>query len=150
MGCDIHVFAEQRSNSVWRRTDPMPRDLQLQDPFLQQHPEYITCEPGRGFYDGRWYQLFGALAGVRDAAGANLYGGRGIPDDVSPVVRGHAEEWGPDGHSHSWATLEELRHPDLVALADHSDEWARMYEGLKRVAWSDDESRVRLVFWFDN
>ena len=34
---------------------------------------------------------------------------RGLPDDISPLVRKEAEHWEGDGHSHSYFTLKELK-----------------------------------------
>ena len=69
-------------------------------------------------YDGRNYDLFAILANVRNGygfAGVDTGDGfnpiampKGIPSNVSKVVRQEAERWGDDGHSHSYLTVKEL------------------------------------------
>lgn len=69
-------------------------------------------------FDGRNYDLFAILADVRNGygfAGCETGEGfnpidqpRGLPDDVSSIVEKASEEWGIDGHSHSFITLREL------------------------------------------
>lgn len=52
----------------------------------------------------RNYQLFGLLAGVR-CEGPRA---KGIPENVSKIIAQSCEEYGEDGHSHSYSSLEEF------------------------------------------
>ncbi|MBH9645074.1 hypothetical protein [Burkholderia vietnamiensis] len=73
---------------------------------------------GMKIYDGRNYDLFAMLADVRNGrgfAGCKTGEGfnpiaepKGIPDDASDEFKAIAEQWGCDGHSHSYLTLREL------------------------------------------
>jgi hypothetical protein len=75
-----------------------------------------TCVRCRGagkrqaaFYDGRNYQLFAILAGVRDYGKVvPIAKPRGVPEDLSAEVREDVDGYGPDAHGASWYTLKEL------------------------------------------
>ena len=95
MGCDIHFYVEvKQDDGAW-----LPRNEDL--------------------YDGRNYDLFAILAGVRNGVGfAGVKTGdgfnviaepRGLPDDVSNDILQESEDWGRDGHSHSWLTVAEIK-----------------------------------------
>lgn len=98
MGCDIHEWVEVRVGGKWEMTD-------------------VNLDVGRN------YDLFGMLADVRNGrgfAGVDTGDGfvpilgresptRGIPLDASPEYAAEVENWGGDGHSHSWLTLAELK-----------------------------------------
>lgn len=109
MGCDIHLHVEVRDQSGnWSELEGAPS------------------------YRGRNYELFAMLADVRNygetpgeiseadwlasADHGMLHSDRidpideprGLPDDVSAAVQQSSDEWGIDGHSHSWFTVEEL------------------------------------------
>lgn len=83
MGCDIHAFTEVKIRGVW-------------------HCHSVLSVP-------RTYRLFGRMAGVRnwDPAVAPIALPRGLPDDISAVVRLYAVCWEGDAHSHSWLTASE-------------------------------------------
>lgn len=60
-------------------------------------------------YDSRNYVLFSILAGVRNYQGIEpIAHPRGLPADVSSVVRADSNRWGEDGHSHSYLTVADL------------------------------------------
>lgn len=126
MGCDIHLYVEKRVNGTWEPADDWK-------PYLEANPtwtSYMTDEERAdytdrldinwddAFYSGRNYDLFAILAGVRNGRGfAGVQTGegfnpisppRGLPADVTAPVKQRSEEWGVDGHSHSWLTLAEL------------------------------------------
>ena len=155
MGCDIHAFAERRTESGAYEF------IELDDPP----------------FDVRSYGLFAFLAGVRNYSDIQpLAEIRGCPDDASDYVKVERDDWEYDGHSHSWLSIDELlafdydsftedrrvtqRMPggwiDCAATADPGDgkqttyrnflgQW--FFEELNRLK----ESKVdRVVFWFDN
>jgi hypothetical protein len=138
-------------------------------------------------YNGRNYDLFAILADVRNGYGfAGSYTGEGfkpisepkdIPSDVSVEVEKASENYGIDGHSHSWFTVKELNDYDweqetvtlragwyemrtpLEELKQNTETalykdcvgnfYTETIPKLKELAGNDLES-VRIVFWFDN
>jgi hypothetical protein len=104
MGTDIHSFAERRTRRGWEAcTDPTATVPDGTPALL-------------GFYCGqdRNYALFAILAEVRRLTNSGFDAvrpPRGLPHDLSPIVRAIAEEHGRSGmcvHGHSWLTLREL------------------------------------------
>lgn len=100
MGCDIHLYNEKLVNGKW-----VPAD--------RWAPSNDAWDNGRAVclsetYADRNYNLFGLLAaGVRTEHPFSFQP-RGLPDNVSPEVRGEAEAWGHDGHNHSHLYLNEM------------------------------------------
>ena len=105
MGCDIHMYVETRKNDKWNKVGPT---------WKMEYWDGLSDEP----YEGRNYRLFGLLANVRNGYGfAGCDTGnaitpidmpRGLPADVSYQIQKISDNWGEDGHSHSWFTLKEL------------------------------------------
>jgi hypothetical protein len=105
MGCDIHFFTEVRKNGKWESVD----EWEEEDGWT--HVE-------RELYRGRNYNLFSILADVRNGYGfAGIDTGepfnviaapRGVPESASDEYKNLVTQWGPDGHSHSWLTLQEI------------------------------------------
>lgn len=100
MGCDIHPFVEvQLEEGSW--------DLVLK-------PELTEYGFTNNYYFSRMrnYDLFGVLADVRNGTYGEEFvpiaEPRGLPDDISCDVKAISEDWGIDGHSHSYLTLKEL------------------------------------------
>jgi hypothetical protein len=133
MGCDIHTFIEAKVNGHWH--------------FAGSHDRF-----------SRNYRVFAELAGVRGdpASGKPVAPDRGLPDDVSFWVKLESDRYGEDGHSHSWASWQEVAEladrcsafePYVVSQfgylcgnhVDDEDEWRE--QGIED---------VRVVFWFDN
>lgn len=85
MGCDIHPYAERKTDNGWEKIEGL-------------HP-----------FDWRSYGMFGFLANVRNySAVPPLSEPRDLPDDISDAVRAESESWKGDGHSHSWLSVAEL------------------------------------------
>lgn len=85
MGCDIHTFAERKTDAGW---------------------EVI---PGLRPFNDRSYGIFGFLAGVRNySAVPQIAARRNLPEDASDLAREEYEGWGGDAHSASWLSVEEL------------------------------------------
>lgn len=143
MGCDIHLHVEIKVEGAW------------------QHYQ----APGIS----RDYRLFAKMAGVRNYENeiVPISEPKGLPKDLTLVTAKDAEEWGVDGHSHSWldkheiARLAEWCHErvemdhmrrDLEYGVLHSYLFGNSYAGPSKwpeeqPAWLED---VRFVFWFDN
>lgn len=93
MGCDIHAFAEVKTNGKWKFNKSINID--------------------------RNYDLFSILANVRNGYGfAGVKTGegfvpisepKGVPCDASSKYLTKCLEWDGDGHSHSWLTLKEIK-----------------------------------------
>jgi hypothetical protein len=102
----------------------------------------------------RNYARFAALAGVRGEGPAP----RGIPGDVSETTQYLIDEWGEDGHSHSWLELDEAvkifveTGSDEKEVGEDPPYWRKWpYSFFFDV---DEEKATehdyRIVFWFDN
>lgn len=107
MGCDIHSYVEVMKNQRWILHTP---------------------EPG---YTWRDYGMFGILAGVRMRGFNPMAKHRGLPKNVSKEVKELADEYGGDGHTHSYLTLKEILDYDYdqtiplhgVLSAKKYDQW---------------------------
>lgn len=85
MGCDIHAYAERKTEQGWELV------------------------PIRDLFQPRYYSVFAFLAGARNYSAIDpIAQPRGTPKDVSDAVRKEIEDWGCDGHSHSWLSVAEL------------------------------------------
>lgn len=158
MGCDIHSFAETRVN-------PDGGDW-----------EGIPFKP----FDWRNYGMYAFLAGVRNySAVPPIAEPRGLPQGLSHQVKREVEEWGDDGHTHSWLLMSELLAFDYDnTLEDRRytrQEGPNFFNGGatsepgqgKRTTWREflgpeffrdlemlraagNQDNTRVVFWFDN
>jgi len=130
MGCDIHMYAEKKIRGEWQKFGPcFPcayyragepcLDYLLGDGEQWLSNEILTDQP----YKSRNYTLFAWLADVRNGLGVAgvdtgdrippLSEPRGIPEDASLAVKKKSDEWGSDGHSHSWFLLSEIFAADI-------------------------------------
>ena len=90
MGCDGHFYIEVVEKFAGGHTT---------------NKEYVMCVAERVWF-GRNYILFGLMAGVR--GGRTLFEPKGLPENMSSDVARASKEWGSDGHSHSWLSIDEL------------------------------------------
>ncbi len=119
MGCDIHMFIEYKvGNGKWEADEHhTPTVIDYCSPSDSQKCE--ACEKGRpleceqSYRDfpqvdatSRNYRLFGALAEVR---GEGSKPPKGLPKNVSKGIKEASENYGSDGHSHSYLTLKEFK-----------------------------------------
>jgi hypothetical protein len=139
MGCDIHLFTEIKIAGQWH---------------TYSQPCIARC-----------YQLFEKMAGVRGNVENAIASPRGLPANVSAVVKWAANRWASDGHSHSWLNAKEIA--ELIDWYDRNSqrsdalgwEW-RELGYLDENGWGDwhnyprDRAEgiedIRWVFWFDN
>lgn len=144
MGCDIHGVVERRSGDKWvgvRVLGFVHRSGQADEPYG------FVGDVARS----RNYRRFAALAGVRGHGPE----ARGVPPDISDTSKLLIDQWGGDGHSHSWLPLSEA-----IAIFASTEYWP---ENVKEGDWpradpaslffdveSDKVEEHRLVFWFDN
>ena len=135
MGCDIHGTIEKKVGNKWIMVDRLSYGL----PALNRN-----------------YERFGALAGVRATGGPKP---RGIPADVSESTKLYINEWGCDGHSHSYLDLREAAVVFLKTdysfdrhnINGHEQKYPiSYYFGIEDEELDEELSEYRLVFWFDN
>ena len=152
MACDIHSFAEKKTDQGWRFTGLRP-------------------------FEWSWYGLFGFLADVRNySAVPPIAERRGFPENASDAVHEEYSNWGDDAHSASWLTVQELSEFDYDALMEDRRVTIQFPEGHQNsgltcepgegrtmtcreflgVAFFDELERLkssgaeRIVFWFDD
>lgn len=140
MGCDIHLVVERRVKDKWIAVNTMNS---------HQHIQYAKEERDWSMPAARSrnYMRFAALAGVRGEGPPP----RGLPDDLSETARFLVEDYGVDGHSHSWLPLDEackiFAATQLPPLSDHFAVYPASY--FFEVE-SNSLADHRLIFWFDN
>lgn len=158
MGADIHLWVERKlPNGKWAmhdRCDAISKEA------------YALPTEGDGHYsidrayhraNSRNYRFFAALAGVRGEGPEP----RGLPPDVSDYVLYESDEYGQDGHSHSWMTAREfmpifaehcLDATHTVAVVGGQTTWARLFEQFFATYLDSpgDFDNYRVVFFFDN
>jgi len=140
MGCDIHAHFEIKINGKW---------LHWSQPNI-----------------GRNYKVFAKMANIRnDGTIIPLSKPRGLPDDITETTRIHANNWGIDGHSHSWLNSYEIGlvikfHESQVEEKERyriehyqwgylfGNSWTSFHKYRNEYLPEIDE--FRLVFWFDN
>lgn len=121
MGCDIHLYAEQCTNLDGRWEilappvgKPVPwRFGRYSSGIVQEGDPYERMDGATGYlrpwFDTRHYRLFALLANVRNYDQVEPFARpRGVPEDASPDYKQQVAAYGPDGHSHSYATVAEL------------------------------------------
>lgn len=135
MGCDIHLYVEKRVDGQWRSVEEWKQEYE---------GEGLSVPYDSRFYTRRNYDLFAILADVGNGfgfAGVDTGDGfrpisspKGLPEDVSTLLREESERWGCDGHSHSFFTVAELLAYDWTQVvtqrgtvsAVQFEEWERM------------------------
>jgi hypothetical protein len=153
MGCDIHTFAERRTEDGWVVVDGW-------EPFRNRN-----------------YSVFGFLAGVRNYSEVPpIAQPRGLPADASDRVKRSHDDWGFDGHSASWLSIDELlafdyeatmedrrvnrqvgpNHWDGSCTCEAGEGRQMTYRAFLGVGFFRDLAMLfeagvdRIVFWFDN
>lgn len=133
MGCDVHCYVEVkvRATGKWEL--------------------YNQPRPGRN------YQLFARMANVRPYDSiVPISEPRGVPNDISDMVRMEMEFIGADAHSHSWLSGSEVDELDLwvrdnVKFPDsHCVFGYVLGNGFGIMKEDTPYDAARLVFWFDN
>lgn len=130
MGCDIHMSIEYR-----------PRSGVEWSAFSDGE---IDCP--------RHYRMFGAMAGVRDYEGNQMFAPRGLPSDLSQETYGMTHHTPRDGggviedfHTFSWLSPDDFR-----ACVDKIGGSCVARSILAAMdAMVDGGMEVRLIFWFD-
>jgi len=156
MGCDLHMYPESFRDGKWESDDIWSPSRWMDE----DGGEEIQVAYERQFYQGRYYLLFGVIAGVRNPTYQVCEPKLKIPDDCDHRIKNEYESWGINAHTPSYLTVKELEDVlssvnagIIVCEADHVEalnsvrliieEWI---EKLKSYKGSDH----RVVFWFDN
>lgn len=125
MGCDIHGHVETRSrNCSWNHS--------------------------MDFDGSRAYEMFAALANVRNNGSIKAFEPKGLPDDISYKTKEDYELWRYDAHSHSWVTQDELETAIKEARKPLGSYINEDYDALLAYMRAFRKEEVRFVFWFDN
>lgn len=114
MGCDIHARAEAFEDGKWQLLEKV-----FEDPYAEyrENKDEKISSP----YNMRNYSLFALLANVRNSDNIDpIDAPRGVPEDASKKYKKYIDQWGIDGHSHSYFTLEELLAFNCDRIIDRS------------------------------
>lgn len=161
MGCDIHIRTEYFKNGRWHNCDHFYCD----DESLKIEPAFNLCS----IYDGRDYEMFGYLAGVRSDPLINFNFDRGLPDDVTFVTKKSCLDWcqAVSVHHTGYCTLKELKESIAFAMKRYNasikldfscfDYLISVMEARKKEVFDifygdgfEKDDQFRIVFWFDN
>lgn len=166
MGCDIHCRFERRNpDGTWEsvvNTNPTEEDLKrhewdCEDARAEGKPD----PPMYKRYTVRNYRLFSLLANVRNEGDDVPFvpiapTNRGVPPDASVEYLRLVEQWGVDGHSHTWVTMEEVFDQTWHRRTFGATTYLSVIERFVALCWEVlMEHRVapndlRLVMFFDN
>ena len=128
MGCDIHIVLERKVDGEW---------LGLHDFPYTSGGSYPARE--------RNYRRFAMLANVRGDGPEP----KGMPSDASQLAKFLCDDYGSDGHSHSYGTMDEVL-PIFVGTEYELDAYAAQYPASHFFGIEDDIDQHRIVYWFDN
>lgn len=113
MGCDIHMYVEKRVNGRWVKLSGFLSSMYDKDSKYFSEERFLKSDE---IFSCRNYSLFSLLAGVREYEDNEpIISPRGVPSDVSPEVEKEISEWGCNGHTHHWYTLNELLDFDWIS-----------------------------------
>ena len=109
MGCDIHTYVEVKRNvnslEKWTTADYYKKNRYYAD-YPDEGKQYEVVH----IYDDRNYGLFSLLADVRNYSNNEpISQPKGLPEDCCDEIRKESDDYGCDGHSHSYFTLKELK-----------------------------------------
>lgn len=121
MGTDIHLYTEVKKHingkEMWVNCDlweinPYYRYGDDEDKKYDRELSLVSL------FGDRNYQVFGILADVRGTGNPIISEPKGLPNDVSDIVKEESDNWDSDGHSHSYLTLREMveyleKHPKI-------------------------------------
>lgn len=158
MGCDIHLFAEARFKKTiiqklkfWKKPVWQSIDKWILDEGYE--PPRMVVDYNHRLYRHRNYNLFCALCGVRSNHfyddPISISDPKGLPQDCCDQVKQASEDYGDDGHSHSYNTLKELKEFDWSPYGETCNEFLeKVIPALEAIRVKDDD--VRIVYFFDN
>lgn len=147
MGCDIHVMLEKQN----KNTKEWERVLLYRGPV--ENPEVV--DP----FNGRNYELFSILAGVRGWQ-EPLIDPRGLPQDMSDSSKKEIDWWEGGYHTPTWYDMYELitfveRYRDKEGygcLTDFVQNLNVYFEFVLLYYWAEyvKPNQYRAIIFFDN
>jgi hypothetical protein len=97
MGCDIHLYLEEKIDGKWKCLDK----------FTEDSKGFLEVE--EWLHDDRDYDFFAVLAGVRNGCDfVPISEPRGLPPDCSHELLRYHDEADYGFHSHSWLGYKEI------------------------------------------
>ena len=150
MGCDIHMFREVHRDGKWECLEETyeEEDWGSDSEGTLTHLESLDIP--------RNYWLFGLLAdGVRTQWEFS-WQPRGLPNDVTELVKADHERWDSDAHTASWLGMAEIQQKALELLilpGQEAPQLGKMLGDLiNMLEWPEGipSGDCRIVFWFDN
>lgn len=146
MGCDIHMCVEVLKAGVWTEANHFTKNKYFDEcPYEEEYELAYLLER-------RDYTLFSVLANVRTRADniIPISDPKGLPANISDLVKFEFMDMAEDAHSASHLTLHELKcskHFDIlkeliVLLTQRQNEFS--------VYGEEKDDKIRIVFWFDN
>lgn len=148
MGVDIHMYIEVKN---------------LRNQWICINPKYLNLleEPGEYSINQlripRNSTLFAILADVRNYSDyIPISEPRGIPEDISNVVRSEYDDWGEDNvHSESYLTLKDLKDYNIQYYGPNLKLIDNLITKIKDLSneyypSSSYDDNIRIVFWFDS
>lgn len=153
MGCDIHLFAEQRIDGKWKSLDKYTKNEDYSEGDEFGEPEFEIKREDKFYSGGRNYNLFCALSGARSFEFCNepkiVAVPRGIPLDSCEEIKQEVDRYGTDGHTHSFLYRYDLENFDWRDYGETCNDF--LLEVIpKMIATGASEDDVRIVFFFDN
>ena len=135
MGCNIHGYIEVKQyegSDYWEAVHDLP--------YTRNYPFYA------------------AIAGVRNYSKITpISKPKGLPYDVTTSSRVESEKMGSDGHSHSFLTYNELSEYDWMQSIEDTllidcihINFKSLIKEMGYFVSHYGDTRVRMVFWFDN
>ena len=157
MGCDIHLFVECKKSANgekrWLNVDKWEILPEYEEDSFEP---YFVCQH---LYDDRNYAIFGILGNVRNEERMEYISEpRGLPFNVTKLVKKNYTEDSVNYHSCSWLTLDELKifrnkqnnqkkcKHILDSLISILQKKKDSYDWMNKKRDSD----LRIVFWFDS
>lgn len=161
MGTDINL----RINARAKNSDEWQYLTLYKKNFETGEMEPIDC------YDGRDYELFGLLAGVRSDI-EPLVPTRGLPESLAPEIYEQfywfdddGNDWSPYWHDATWYDITELRafcDSSRITEYDDDNDEVKLSERFRRFVYDIDQTlaaywrwypnpgEVQVVMWFDS
>ena len=139
MGCDIHVYTEEKINDAWVNTSGL-------ESWFQPNASARSV----GMYRDYW--MFAFLAKVRGEFTFS-FDAKGLPEDVSLEVDNAAKDWYANAHTHSYRTKTEIEEKRAsLILEPTTAETSHTFKVIKDILelFTDSINEQRIVFWFDN
>lgn len=140
MGCDIHLHTEIKVGGKW---------LCYGSPSISRN-----------------YHMFAKMADVRNYDDIKeISHPKGLPEDISEVVKLHYKSWESDAHSESWLNVDEIiqleeflkeKATKFNTFYYPEKEWGYLFGNpfgsfkKFRDDYPIEIKDVRFVFWFDN